>query len=31
MTYSEIEPPRRLVVENLVDFVPGVERYSSQR
>ena len=27
MTYSEIEPPRRLVVENLVDFVPGVEPY----
>jgi uncharacterized protein YndB with AHSA1/START domain len=27
MTYGEIEAPRRLVMENLVDFVAGVEPY----
>ena len=27
MTYGEIEPLRRFVMENLVDFVPGVEPY----
>ena len=25
--YTEIEPPRRLVYDNLVDFVPAVEPY----
>lgn len=27
MTFGEIEPPRRLVMQNLVDFVAGVEPY----
>lgn len=28
MTYVEVTPPRRLVFDNLVDFVPGVEPYA---
>ena len=28
-TYTEIEPNRRLVYENLVDFVPGVPAYTA--
>lgn len=28
MTYIEVTPPHRLVLDNLVDFVPGVEPYA---
>jgi uncharacterized protein YndB with AHSA1/START domain len=27
VTYTEVEPPRRLAYDQLVDFVPGVEPY----
>ncbi len=27
VAYTEVEPPRRLRYQNIIDFVPGVERY----
>ncbi len=27
LTYTEVDPPRRLAYEDIVDFIPGVEPY----